>query len=433
MLKLLFVSVLIYSTDVFCGFGGRITTGGFVTKETYETDGQSAESNDLAVYSSRLFLNVDELGNRGQQLVFDFRDKHDFFDLLDKERQDLKEKNTFQLRQAAFIMQNFKIGRFPVLESGAAFVDGIELNAKIFDYFKIGAFSGHNPRVEGQSYLESDTNQYISGIYALYQDSGREWNKYLYWSHSLVEQKYNDIRDRLYWYQSLVYKGSEKSFFTLNSYLDYEPTAKVQNLWFTHYYRFLESLSSRLTYFTVDAIEYKRNQNLRERLETSRYQQGSIELRQKVSSENTNLSYKYIYGIREVDEKYKSDVSLGINFPTFISYNITASSRLGARKNFTSNDVYLRLSTLYSSRKFELSLDQDFMSEDDEKTGETMVYTTELGVTYIYSRRVFGVLSFQNVQDKITTIQSVLFKLTYRFGNKGIPPMRDGSSPRGRL
>ena len=433
MIKFIFIFLTLCPSNALAGYSGRFTLGGFVTQESYDTEAVEAQSNDWAVVSSRLFLNIDELGDKEQELVFDLRDKHDFFDKLNPELRTLDEKNTFQVRQAAFKMRGMSLGRFPVLEAGAVYVDGLSVSYKFGQKFKLGAFTGYNPVILGQAHLETNTDQKISGVHTLYQKSSQEWYHYTYWSSAIVEQRYKEVRDRLYWFNNFSYQGSQKSYFNMISYLDFEPTQKVQNLWASQYYRFLNAVSTRLSYYTIDTIEYKRSQDVRETLDASRYQQAQLTLKHKIGLKQATVNYKYIKGVREVDDKSKSDASIGINLPEFMSKYLTSSFYIGKRANFISDDNYMTFGLLYNSAKYELSFDQSIIEETDDLSGTTTAYITDLSMTYLYSRKFFFVLSTQSVKDDDVSIFTVLFKLTYRFGSKGIPPTRDGASPRGRL
>ena len=115
-------------------YAGRLTSGGYLSQEKFVDTNDGSTRNDFFTLSNRLYFNAYDLGSSNYDFVSDLRDKHDFFDKLDKERLSLNSTNAFQLRQLSLSNPNengrtfWTMGRFPVAPAGSVDTTGVNLS-----------------------------------------------------------------------------------------------------------------------------------------------------------------------------------------------------------------------------------------------------------------------------------------------------------------
>lgn len=207
----------------------------------------------------------------------------------------------------------------------------------------------------------------------------------------------------------------------------------VQNLWTSYSFLLPNKFKLRSTISTIDSLHYSRIQDVRETLPTSRYHQGSIALSSPSSYNSIYFESKLTMGLREIDKKNMTELKLRAFFPKIYLDEVSGSLSAGAKKNFVSTDLIFGGSFIHSNKLREISLSQDMQIQ--RKTGFPINYAfiTDGSYTRFFDRSLFGILSIQNIFDKNVSIFSVLFKITYRFGEGGQAPIRDGSPPMGQL
>lgn len=252
-------------------------------------------------------------------------------------------------------------------------------------------------------------------------------------SNALVSELVNSQTDRSYWYNHTTYQWMPNSRIVSFSYLDFVPRTYIQIASFTYQQGWTNSLSSSLNLLGVDTIGYIRRQNVREKLLPSVYKEVNAKISYKFTpSFLTNISHSY--GKREADSLSKSDSQISFVFSNIFSKRSDASLNLGYRDNFTSIDSYLKYGIGYFSYLWELTLDQEFSIENQKNENKTFhPLSTELSLAHYLEKTLFATLSLQDVRDERVQIFSGFIKLTYRYGNRELPPIRDGAPPRGRL
>ncbi len=452
-------------------YHGRATTGGFISKEKFTEPSAGSDTNDVAVMSNRFYLNVSNIGKKKWGLILDARDKLDYFDKLDKERLTLTQKNEFQLRQLAAKYPNYEgkfyasAGRFQAFDTGAVYVDGLEAGYRVKPTLKLGAFGGFNPAREGVSYLQFNSDSNIFGGFGIYENRSRKWSRYTYTSNAIIvipassstteedttttatettetEETATDdeniyvegaaIQERTYFYNNSVIQWNRNlRFMSLLTY-DIAPKSQLQSLWVSIFFRIIKRLNMTISAQRITAIEYARQQDLREELKPSQYDEIKVGLNYRVNR-NVSAIFKASQGSRSTDELTRTDVSAGVRVSRLINRRFAASLFAGQRANFNSDDTYFRLGTGYYSNKFEVTLDQELGSEKYEDGTERNPKITELNTSVFFSKRFFGTIGAQYLSDEVVTITSALLRLSYRFGNREIAPIRDGAPPRGRI
>jgi hypothetical protein len=420
---------------------GRFISGGFFSKEVFR-DSQTDRYNDVAILSERLFVNFDKIAETNTEFTVDIRDKHNFFDKLNSERIKLISDNKIQLDQFNLHSMNsdspvsYTVGRFPLSEAGSVFVDGVDLGfkQKINSYqTRFSLFYGLNPEIIDEAEIKFNTNAKVLGGYFLLEQKGSEWEKYLYSVTSLVQQTYKSETDRLYFYNNTVTQASSGQNFSSILYLELKPKVYVQNFWATYITEVTNQFKLRSSVSTVDSLHYSRTQDIREELPSSRYHQTSISLRSPSSYNQTTYETKITFGLREVDKKNMAEVKFGFFIPQFIQENLNGTLNIGVKKDFVLNAAFFGGTVLHSNKMRELSFSQDFQLEKKQAEKLNLVFITEGSYTRFFDRSLFGIVSLQNIWDNKVSIFSVLFKLSYRFGEGGQAPIRDGSPPMGQL
>ncbi len=418
---------------------GRITAGGYAASETFSDSSAGSDKNDFLTTSARFYLRASEMGERKNwHFTSDVRDKHDFFDKLDRERLQLGSANRVQLRELnlrfdAPSKSAYGVGgRFPVPEAGSVYCDGGLAGLKPRPTWTVATFGGLNARRNDQQYVTYNPNNYNYGAFLQYQSQGRGWDRNLYSSLAFVQQTQGAEVDRSYLFTNTSYQWSARSRVVNLLYLDFVPRTYIQTAFFDWQQRLSSSWTSRLTALGVDVIEYTRRQGIRERLEPSPYKEARAGLTKEFSS-RMRITGDYAYGYRDSDKMNKKDYRLLFHFPRLISPQWDLSARAGYRDNFTSTDLYARFGLGYFRRNWELTFDAEYGVEKYEG-GETLhPIILEVSSGFYISQRTLAALAVDYAQDERVKIASAFVKVSYRFGSQEVAPTRDGASPRGRL
>ena len=128
-----------------------------------------------------------------------------------------------------------------------------------------------------------------------------------------------------------------------------------------------------------------------------------------------------------------AELKFGALIPRIIKDEISGTANLGVKKNFISNDLLLGLGLLHSNNFRELSINQDVQFEQRASQKPNIAYISEGSYTKFFNRSLFGIISIQNIRDNYVSIFSIMLKISYRFGQGGQAPIREGSPPMGQL
>lgn len=435
----LFLALGVVTRSYALEYIGRASLGGFISHEQHEPEPQGQDSNDFATTSARLFYRAQGFGG-DDDLVFttDLRDKNDFFNKLDKEKKELTNENTMQLRQASVRKDErehgliWEVGRYAITNAGSAFNDGATLGWKFSSPISTELFGGLNPKRYDTSYLEYNSDATIYGIVFSYMPSSEKWTMRKELNMAYVTQNYLGETDRQYLYQQSVYQWNTRSFLSSLFYLDFVPRTYVQNAQLLYYQGWSRPFSTQLGIHAFDVIEYRRRQDLRETLTASPYQEASLK---SIYATNATSQWSLTtrYGRREIDDLERIHFVLENTRPRYFSKNIDFAARIAQKKEFTKNGTFAGVSLGHYTDKteYEIILDAGTEKQTDDTTLHPVI--VELNNGFQISRRFFGGAGLQYQKDEKVEIYSAYFKVSYRFGNKETPPIRDGAPPRGRM
>ena len=419
---------------------GRFTAGAYTATERFsDSSATGSDKNDFQIVSSRMFLQIEKIGNTDWESSIDLRDKHDFFDKLDRERLQLTARNDFQARQLSVRNSTAKkflglqFGRFPIQEAGAVYVDGAQAEEHWTPQLVSSVFAGLNPKPEGTSYLVFDPKASVAGATLTFQRATGGWDKNLYLAHSIVQKSYSGNLDRFYLFHNGMYQWEENSRLMSLIYFDTVPNVYVQTANVSWQQEWGKRLLSDLSALSIDVIEYSRRQSVLSRLPSSPYSEGSLLLTWRLHQIQDRYYLRFQNGKRSVDNLTKNSAEVGFAQSGLFGPKWDLYTSFETGKNFTSNDIEARLGVGFFSRVWEWNLDTSYgqQANDDGTTTHPKVIDTAL--SYYISRKTFSSISGQIANDEKVQILSAFFRIGYRFGDREVPPVRDGAPPRGAL
>lgn len=417
---------------------GRFVFGGFAATEKFTTDDFGSTSNDEMVLSSRFFYKVTTGEKNNWNFISDLRDKHDFFDKLDRERLQLTDKNEFQARQlngrwaSPSEQLAFSLGRFPVQDVGAIYTDGLLAEYRWTSSLWSSIFGGKNPQLENHSSLSYNPQANIAGLGLTYQSKSGGWARNFYLTHGVVSQTYGSDTDRTFLYHQMNYQWEENSRILSLMYFDFIPRSYLQNGSFIWQQEYTESLSSELGILAMDSIEYYRHQDIRETLPASPYEEAQAKV-SIGSPRSSRWTLGTLAGHRGYDQKNKSEVSLSYFQSRIFTPNWDVYAKAGGRNNFTSQDVFLKTGLGYFSRTWEFNLDLEYASEKYDDGTSLHPVVAEFSVSNSMTKTLFWTGSIQGAKDESVTIITSFIKLGYRFGDMDTSPVRDAAPLRGPI
>jgi len=420
----------------------RFTAGAYASTESFidALDGQTR--NDFATVSSRFFLRASRLGESAEyEATLDLRDKHDFFDKLNRELLELGGANTFQLRQLSIRDPNedgsfyFTLGRFPLWEAGAVHVDGAEAGLRFSDNLRSALFAGLNPARIDQSYLQFNRDAAVFGSYLAYVPKSEGWVRHFHGTAAFVGQTVENHLDRAYFFNNLVYQWGREGHLTSLVYLDFVPRIYVQTAylsWRQGLTGISKGLSSDLSFSAIDVIQYSRRQNLLEVLAPSPYKEATWSVKQRIGSV-ADLQLSGSYGVRSADALSRKEGWFGLSFPQLFGGRVALQMSVGRRRDFVSTDSLARATLGYYSRDWEVTFDQEYGVKSEDSGFVTHPWLSELGVARHLSKSLYATVSLQSARDERVSIFSTFFRIGYRFGSRGVAPIRDAAPSRGKL
>jgi hypothetical protein len=190
--------------------------------------------------------------------------------------------------------------------------------------------------------------------------------------------------------------------------------------------------STDLSALGVDAIEYFRRQGVLETLPASPYSEASLQANLNVSS-RARVFLKATEGHRASDGLAKTEALFGWVRSGLFSARWDATLTVGARRNFTSDDVFGRGTIGYFSSKWESTLDLSYANQQNDSGIKLHPLLAELSISNYLSRQLFSAISLQSASNESVSILSLFATVGYRYGNQELPPHRDGAPPRGAL
>ncbi len=419
-------------------YQGRALLGGYVATERFSESVDGSQSNDAMAISSRFSLRASQMTAYHLEGLVDVRDKHDFFDKLDRERLELKSKNKLQLRQLAVGMPPKNksaygtFGRFSIPEAGAVYCDGLMLGWGLNSSMRTAVLAGFNPKRSDQSYLEWSKDAQSYGALFYFQPTPGQWDELIHSSTALVAQRRDSKIERFYWFENMIYQPSRLLSVRTLSYLDFTPSLRVQNLSLSGTSQHFEPWTLGGSYQVIDAIEYRHRQGIRERLESSPYQQLALQADYKLSSTN-QWGGTMIHGRRSQDQLWKHEYSLTGHWRGLASKHLNLWTTFGYRDQFISHDLFTALRLGYFAKKFEVEVKESIAYEMYKARDNLIPVISELSSAYYFSRTFFGAASAEHAFDSSVSIFSVQLSVGYRFGTRELPALRNSAPGVGTL
>lgn len=439
-LVLIIVLFLWQSTSFGAKYQGRFSAGAFLSQETLHTeDGDiyTGETNDFLIYTGRLYLSAYELTSHNLDTTVDLRDKYNSFEVLDKRSQSLAARHTFQVRQL-FIGNTtsrgqylFQLGRFQILQGSYSYVDGASFQKRL-DQDILGIYGGYNPVLLGRNYLEFNSKAQTYGMFYTINSDTRTWEEHFQSSIAFAQNTYEGQVDRSYLFNNTLYQWQSGAFAWSQLYLDFIPRTYVQNGLLLVQQPLTAQLTGKAGLRAYDVVQYRRVQNIRERLQPSPYREASLDFSYKLRPE-VLWDLDLASGKRSVDDYQYHRIRNTFSFPRFFSKAVDGGIFHFWRQSFTNNGHFAGINTGY----FTENLEYDFMASYgvEKQTDDSILHPLILegSMAWRFSKTLFTSLALQSAKDEKSEILSLFLKFTYRFGNSGMAPIRDGASPRGRL
>lgn len=415
---------------------GRFTVGGYYARETFsEADPFIGDRNDVQTVSARSYLKVSQIADPDDSFVADLRDKHDFFDKVDKQNLTLTDSNELQVRQLSYGSDRrgvgYRVGRFPIYDAGAVNVDGASVNYRT-DNWNAFAFGGLNPLEYGKSYLQFRPKAQTYGAGFTFVPTELGARRGVTTSTAIVQESFSGEVDRRYIYQQFDIPFSSQQRLVSNLYVDTVPKMQLQNgivfldsLW-------LRNWKTQLSYLTLDTVQYVRRQDVREQLLPSAYNELRFSTRY-LSELGNDWNLDLLNGVRAYDGKTRTLAELRTRLAQVgerRNWDFTLGFKTG--KNFESQDLSAMFGVGFYSRLWELTAEQSYGIEKFSTTTYHPLITN-LSVGRFFSRAFLSSFSFERIADERVEILALFFRLTYRYGSKTLAPIRDGSPPRGSL
>ncbi|MEQ1665914.1 MAG: hypothetical protein ABL927_11115, partial [Bdellovibrionales bacterium] len=399
---------------------------------------QSGYTNNFATASMRYFYQAENFKRPDWKFTADLRDKNDFFSKVDREQLSLTNSNTLQARQVSFRYDNekhgnvYEAGRYAIPDAGNVYNDGATLGWRQNSTWSGELFAGYNPKEINESYLEFNTDATQYGALLRYLPKSETWTKRILVNTAVVEKRNYEETDRRYIYNQSVYQWAQDSLVASMLYLDFIPRTYVQTALVNYNQAWGNFIQTEMTLSAIDVIEYRRIQSVRETLSPSPYKELSV---RTIYTKNLpqRWSGTVLYGHRELDEKDRIALIGDLQMPRFLSKNMDFLLRVTTKREFTKLGNYLTAGWGYYGRKYELDV-QTTLGSEDQTSGNTLhpvIIDSNVGTQI--SKKFFGAGGLQYSHDENAQIISMFFKVTYRFGTKDLPPLRDGAPPRGRL
>lgn len=439
-------------------YNGRVQVGVLQSNETYSEGAAGSYANDKRVALGRIYLDGNGIGPYRNKATFDFRDRYDAFGSLDKESLSLVQTNDPELRQLAvqYPYENgdlfWSVGRFPIEDAGVRANDGAEVAFKMSKSFHLGIFGGLVPEFgKGAPFLNGPKQTgREAGVYGTLLEKGKDWQDYFNLSSALVFRQYLEdeelddaeeaagqtpdqvVVNGAYVYFNSAYQPSLRTRLSLVSELGIIPNASLQSGWLNGSHSFTDSLSASAGLSRFDLAAASRLRDMRDALPASAYQEARVGVKQLIS-QKFSVAVNGLYANRTLDQLSKTEGNVLLTSSRFISNRFSGSFRLGARKNFQSQDQFGRVGLVMYGRTLEAEFGQEFIQELRDDGDARHPKITDASVTVMVDNQLVGSMTVEYAKDEQATLMSGIATIGYRFNSKEMPPIRDQAPDVGRL
>lgn len=412
----------------------RITLGAFVALENSSQTFNGQTNNDSAVFSTRFFLKESELTSARLEFVGDLRNKYDFFGNVNPQLLQLTGQNVLQPRQLSLrtnpsqLGVGWAIGRVPVPQAGLVTVDGAEVIYRLNPSLKLAFFGGLDPKRPDQYSMQFNSDSAVAGVYSFYQQSPDSSGNNLSSSNAFVNRAQIGNKNQAYLFDNTSYRWSDSDQISILTYLAMIPSVRLQTLYLSWTEEWSKSVTSTFNFTSIDVQEYTLRQGFLNTLAPSPYEEINLQLRQSLSQRSLMI-YSASWGFRLSDRFSYQEISTGPSFSQLLGSNFALQTSLGARKNFTANQVFFRGNLSYFSRKMEITLMEEFgySYEADKNTYHPNI--TDAGVAYYFSRQFLTSVNLQMASNESVSVFAGYLTIGLRLGNDGVAPLHAQPTP----
>lgn len=421
-------------------YQGYLLGGGYVAREQFTAETAGVTSNDRAVASSRLTLDVTKISSHQYQLFVDIRDQHDFFDKVDAERLELRGRNSLRLRQLNLRDPGhshkyfWTVGRFLPGANNVIFNDGIESGVRLNSNHRVGVFAGYKPKINDEPVAAIGSALYQVGTYHIYEIEGQSWDEGKYIANFLISgPQFTNAQGAVTntWInQSLLHFGpSHRASSYLNVSGQDSPELEDGRLEWDE--RFNTKLSARVSASHLDLRAYSHQRDILEPLPASPYSQVRGLIQYRVSNQ-ARLEATLTLGQRTMDNLDKQELTLGGTVTRFASEHAQISGYIGSRRGFISRDIFMNSVFNYFAARWmsDVSLRLTHQNRYNGIVLNQVIVSSNLGV-YL-SKQILVTAGGELAADENNRIASGLLTIGYRFGTREFTPLRDVAPPNAR-
>ncbi|MBC7659319.1 MAG: hypothetical protein H7249_06385 [Chitinophagaceae bacterium] len=422
--------------------GGQLRLGAYSRSVEFEKPLNTETSNDEKVYSAQLRMSIYDFSSHDDSIVTDIRDKVDSYGKLDTQNLTLDTYNRVQVRELAYKRPwesnqfYFTLGRFSLNEANVLDNDGLEAGYRFSHNSRLGLFGGQAPKDVITPYyvdptVTSNVNNAQAGVYYSYEKKNG-LDRSLYTNNALAMGPTYNITDKqshTYFYHMALWNLSTNN--RISSYLqqDFMPTSSLRRASVSHSY-YDPSFRTNVSLSQTNTEDYLIQKDILDPLPPSAEQSLRFDLRHRIFSQ---LSLDYSAGLskRTVDGKSMNDLALGVIVQKALIATGSFRAQYGIRKNYFSNDRYVRGGYDYWNQYFSLSIMHTVSTETyDAQTSvingiaKNDRQVTNLDGGFYFGDRFRGSLGYQREKDDKLSASAFFLMLGYRFGKGTVAPVR---------
>lgn len=402
---------------------GRISFGAFNSKEKLSLKvGDSPTEQEYSATSQRVAYQAQDFGlGRSTEFVTDLRNEYDFFDALNVEMRSFESRNRFQARTLYIKTDSlqkgfyYQVGRYNVRELGSSYNDGLHVGFRVNNEDRVGLFGGLNPRQLDRSHLQSSTKNTNFGIYFDHVSDKSKLNP-LEFTLGVSQEKYSNLYTREYLFETFTQRWTNKWLYSLG-YIDFGKRTQITNgqIQFTHH--LFEAFQYKFAALAFDVINYRLNQDLREKLSPNPYREFQSQFDFFAKSKAKVSLYNRL-GERDIDHLKRQRHTLTWQPTALLNNTLEFWLRAEYRKEFTKEGFFTGVSVNVHNDDRDWTLSIDKGSERQTQGFRLNPLLIDGSYNFYFKQSLFGGLSVQWAKDEQAQILSFFLNLIYRFGDR---------------
>ncbi len=438
--RILILSMCMLNTKVYGSYTGRYSFGAYLSKESFSDYGNnpSDASNDELKFTQRYFLTADRFVGENDFLL-DVRDEYNNFKKVQKSNLTLTSSYSVKIKQLSlkksgdYSGTKSQVGRFSIPEAGSLVIDGVDIGRRtMWNGFsaKYSLFTGLNQSTGVEEGDNGNYSSFANGAYVLVESKTSDWDRYLYSSTSFVQNRYKGDVDREYFFNNSILQTSLNHHFSGLIYQDIRPRVKLKNGSFQYLYSGVNNSKLRIYTNYSDSIQQYRQNGILLNLPASSYVEYGVQHRGSEINNAYYLEKLLKYGKRSTDSKENFEGKIILGFPSDDMDHYTQLIHLKVGNHFDRYEIGPGLKLMKFNLKRELMILGEYYAQKDKATNESNgVFNGEYSYTRFFKNHLLGLFSFQYTYQKNVNIFSFFLNLTYRFGDGGVAPVREGEPP----